>query len=122
MPGGTAGVQTSEELYLNEQMALSAFAPSTADMVFDCIRVTWVAMIVSILFFEATLGSALFTGIVAGFAYAVMVRLMYRHHFEAMRAYAEQQAGVATVAVVTERHVGGGGGGGRASQVAINIV
>ena len=84
-PGGLP-----DDVY-SEQMAFATFAPSTADLVFDCIRVTWVAMIVSILFFEASLGSALWTGVVAGGAYAVMVRIMYRQHFEAMRAYAEQQ-------------------------------
>lgn len=31
-------------------------APSHADLVFDCVRVTWVAMIVSILFFDVRLG------------------------------------------------------------------
>lgn len=79
-----------EDIY-SEQMAFASFAPSTADLVFDCIRVTWVAMIVSILFFEASLSSALWTGLVAGLAYAGMVRVMYRQHFEAMRAFAEQQ-------------------------------
>lgn len=82
-----------EDIY-SEQMAFASFAPSTADLVFDCIRVTWVAMIVSILFFDASLSSALWTGLVAGLAYAAMVRVMYRQHFEAMRAYAEQQAQV----------------------------
>ena len=84
--GANGGVATVEE-----ELAYANFAPSTADLVFDCIRVTWVAMIISILFFEASLGSALWTGAVAGFAYSVMVRIMYRQHFEAMRAYAEQQ-------------------------------
>lgn len=66
--------------------------PSYADLVFDCIRVTWVAMIVSILFFEMNLGAALWTGLIAGFAYSVMVRLMYRQHFAAMQRLAEAQA------------------------------
>ena len=35
-------------------------------------------MIVSILFFDMNLGAALWTGLLAGFAYSVMVRLMYR--------------------------------------------
>lgn len=35
-------------------------------------------MIVSILFFEMNLGAALWTGLLAGFAYSIMVRLMYR--------------------------------------------
>lgn len=66
--------------------------PSSQDLVFDCIRVCWVAMIVSILFFEMSLGAALWTGMLAGLAYSIMVRLMYRQHFFAMRRLAEQQA------------------------------
>lgn len=68
------------------------FMPSSQDLVFDCIRVCWVAMIVSILFFEMSLGAALWTGMLAGLAYSIMVRLMYRQHFFAMRRLAEQQA------------------------------
>ena len=81
----------AEEIYVTDASNF-AFAPSTADLVFDCIRVTWVAMIISILFFDASLGAALWTGFVAGFAYIIMLRVIYRHHFEAMRAYAEQHA------------------------------
>jgi hypothetical protein len=66
--------------------------PSSQDLVFDCIRVTWVACIVSVLFFEMSLGAALWTGLLAGCAYSIMVRLMYRQHFYAMRRLAEQQA------------------------------
>lgn len=87
LPPGT----TVTDVY-GDPASFASFAPSTADLVFDCIRVTWVAMIVSILFFEASLGSALWTGLVAGMAYSLMVRVMYRQHFEAMRAYAEQHA------------------------------
>lgn len=86
-------VGLSEGMY--DQYSYATFAPSTADLAFDCIRVTWVAMIVSILFFEASLGSALWTGLVAGVAYCFMVRAMYRQHFEAMRAYAEDRASAA---------------------------
>jgi len=89
-----AGGVSPEDLY-NEQMAFATFAPSAADLVFDCIRVTWVAMIVSILFFEASLASALSTGMIAGAAYAISVRIMYRQHFEAMRAYANENGAAA---------------------------
>jgi hypothetical protein len=37
----------------------------------------------------------LWTGLIAGIAYCLMVRAMYRQHFEAMRAYAEDRAAVA---------------------------
>jgi len=86
-----AAALSAGEVY-SDPSAFASFAPSTADLVFDCIRVTWVAMIVSILFFEASLGSALSTGLVAGVAYSLMVRIMYRQHFEAMRAYAQEHA------------------------------
>ena len=87
--GGQGGDASS---YGDGLYSLADFAPSTADLAFDCIRVTWVAMIVSILFFEASLGSALWTGVIAGFAYCVMVRAMYRQHFAAMRAHAERES------------------------------
>lgn len=89
LPGG----QGEHAPYGDGFYSLADFAPSTADLAFDCIRVTWVAMIVSILFFEASLGSALWTGVIAGFAYCVMVRAMYRQHFAAMRAHAEREGG-----------------------------
>lgn len=52
--------------------------PRNADIVFDCIRVTWVAMIMCILFFEMSLPSALWTGILVGLAYTLLVRALYR--------------------------------------------
>lgn len=82
---------TADGLSYGDHQALVDLTPSYADLVFDCIRVTWVAMIVSILFFEMNLGAALWTGLVAGLAYSFMVRLMYRQHFAAMRRLAEAQ-------------------------------
>ncbi|EIE27490.1 hypothetical protein COCSUDRAFT_45883 [Coccomyxa subellipsoidea C-169] len=52
--------------------------PGSADIVFDCIRVTWVAMIICILFFEMNLATALWTGLVVGIAYTMFARAMYR--------------------------------------------
>ncbi|WPT17737.1 hypothetical protein PSENEW3_00005739 [Picochlorum sp. SENEW3] len=89
---GDDGEVTIEEVYLNDPSQFQQFAPSRADIIFDCVRVTWIAMIVSILFFDASIGAALWTGLVAGAAYILMLRLLYKQHFEAMRAYAEQQA------------------------------
>ncbi len=86
------GEVTIEEVYFNDPSQFQQFAPSRADIIFDCVRVTWIAMIVSILFFDASIGAALWTGLVAGAAYILMLRLLYKQHFEAMRAYAEQQA------------------------------
>ena len=40
--------------------------PQAADLVFDCIRVTWVSMIVCILFFSMDLSTSLWTGILVG--------------------------------------------------------
>lgn len=51
--------------------------PGNADLVFDCIRVTWVAMIVCILFFSMDLSTALWTGIIVGMGYTMFVRAMY---------------------------------------------
>ena len=82
---------TIEEAYLSDPSQFEQFVPSRADVVFDCMRVTWIAMIVSILFFDANMGLALVTGFVAGMAYLLMLRILYKQHFEAMRAYAEAQ-------------------------------
>lgn len=86
---------TIEEAYFNDPSHFQQFVPSRADLVFDCIRVTWIAMIISILFFDASIEVALWTGLVAGAAYILMLRLLYKQHFEAMRAYAEQHAAAA---------------------------
>jgi hypothetical protein len=56
-----------------------------------------------------SLGAALWTGLLAGFAYSIMVRIMYRSHFHAMRRPAEQQA-----ALRREQEGGGAPGGGPA--------
>jgi hypothetical protein len=83
---------TIEEVYFSDPSQFQQFVPSRADVVFDCVRVTWIAMIISILFFDASIGAALWTGLIAGMAYIIMLRLLYKQHFEAMRAYAEQHA------------------------------
>ena len=41
-------------------------------------QVTWVAMIICILFFEMNLATALWTGLVVGIAYTMFARAMYR--------------------------------------------
>ncbi len=74
------------------------------------------------LFFEMSLGAALWTGLLAGCAYSIMVRLMYRQHFYAMRRLAEQQAAVrrelesggSTPVSGTGTGAAGGGAGGGA--------
>lgn len=89
------GEEMSEDMMSSiDPSAFANFAPSTADLMFDCVRVCWVAMIVSILFFEASLASALWTGVVAGLAYALLIRVLYRQHFRAMQAYAEAAAAI----------------------------
>lgn len=78
--------------------------PSNSDIIFDCIRVTWVAMIICILFFEMNLASALWTGIITGLAYTLFVRAMYQsqldvlHREQAMRQGRMQAAGAQTAA------------------------
>ena len=42
------------------------------------VQVTWVAMIICILFFEMNLATALWTGLVVGIAYTMFARAMYR--------------------------------------------
>ncbi|KAL0028755.1 hypothetical protein WJX79_005101 [Trebouxia sp. C0005] len=78
--------------------------PSNSDIIFDCIRVTWVAMIICILFFEMNLASALWTGIITGLAYTLFVRAMYQsqldvlHREQALRQGRMQAAGAHTAA------------------------
>ena len=90
-PGAGVPPETMEDAYLSDPSQFEHFVPSRADVMFDCVRVTWIAMIVSILFFDANMGLALCTGFVAGMAYLLMLRVLYKQHFEAMRAYAEAQ-------------------------------
>jgi hypothetical protein len=90
-PGDTVLPVTMEDAYLSDPSQFEHFVPSRADLMFDCVRVTWIAMIVSILFFDANMGLALCTGAVAGMAYLLMLRVLYRQHLEAMRSYAESQ-------------------------------
>lgn len=52
--------------------------PTSVDLVFDCIRVMWVAMIVCILFFEMDLSRALWTGVVVGLAYSIICSRRWR--------------------------------------------
>ena len=81
--------------FIAEQM------PSNSDIIFDCIRVTWVAMIICILFFEMNLASALWTGIITGLAYTLFVRAMYQSQLDVLhreQAMRQQAAGVQTAA------------------------
>jgi len=78
-PQGPGGFDENGEMLRNNAMVLSEQAPSGADVVFDCIRVTWVAMIVSILFFNMDIANALWTGVIFGLGYTIFVRAMYRH-------------------------------------------
>lgn len=80
---------TEEEYYGGWDPALG---PSPADVVFDTIRVAWLGMIISILFFGLPLGAAMWTGLAAALMYSLAMRVMYRRHFQVMRALAEQQA------------------------------
>lgn len=81
--------------------------PSNSDIIFDCIRVTWVAMIICILFFEMNLASALWTGIITGLAYTLFVRAMYQsqldvlHREQALRNSRNHTANAADTAVGT---------------------
>lgn len=91
-PGDALEVTSLEDLYGHEgHPHMVELTPNHTDLVFDMFRVTWVAMIVSVLFFEMDLGAALWTGLLAGLAYSFMVRLMYRQHFAAMQRMAAEQ-------------------------------
>ena len=79
--------------------------PSNSDIIFDCIRVTWVAMIICILFFEMNLASALWTGIITGLAYTLFVRAMYQSQLDVLhrdQALRNGRAQPANAAVITD--------------------
>ena len=49
------------------------------------LQVTWVAMIICILFFEMNLATALWTGLVVGIAYTMFARAMYRQQLAVLQ-------------------------------------
>ena len=49
------------------------------------VQVTWVSMIICILFFETSLANALWTGLIVGILYTLFVRAMYRHQLAVVR-------------------------------------
>ena len=49
------------------------------------VQVTWVAMIICILFFEMNLAMALWTGLIVGLAYTGFARAMYRTQLAAIQ-------------------------------------
>ena len=54
----------------------------------DCcvvLQVTWVAMIICILFFEMNLATALWTGLIVGIAYTMFARAMYRQQLAVLQ-------------------------------------
>lgn len=59
-PGGDSGLWAIDE------------PPAVADYVFDCIRVTWVVLIVCILFFELSVSRSFLTGALMGSAYVAL--------------------------------------------------
>lgn len=91
---GPSGFDENGEMLRNNALVLSEQTPTGADVVFDCIRVTWVAMIVSILFFNMDIANALWTGIIFGLGYTIFVRAMYRHQLrQLMREQALREGG-----------------------------
>ena len=64
--------------------------PGFADYVFDCIRVTWVTMIICILFLELNVTRSFVVGAVVGVLYTVVARGLYAHR--QMRFRRQQQA------------------------------
>lgn len=85
------GFDENGEMLRNNALILSEQTPSGADVVFDCIRVTWVAMIVSILFFNMDIANALWTGVIFGLGYTIFVRAMYRHQLRQLMREQQQQ-------------------------------
>ena len=49
------------------------------------VQVTWVAMIICILFFEMNLATALWTGLIVGIAYTMFARAMYRQQLAVLQ-------------------------------------
>ncbi|KAK9821295.1 hypothetical protein WJX81_003053 [Elliptochloris bilobata] len=85
--GGTEGdafdlddrAHNAGPLFLGEQM------PGSADIVFDCIRITWIATIVAVLFLNLNLPTALVAGLIVGVGYTLFARAMYRQQIAALQ-------------------------------------
>lgn len=94
-PGTNDADITIEDYAVEHHAAMSMgldAVPGNADMLFDCIRVTWIFMIICILFFEMNLSTALWSGIVAGIGYTLFVRALYRQQLAAAQAEAARSA------------------------------
>lgn len=90
---GNNSFDESDAARNNAHLFAADQVPGGADVVFDCIRVTWVAMIICILFFEMSLANALWTGLIIGLAYTLFVRAMYRHQLAVMMREQQRLAG-----------------------------
>jgi len=64
----------------------SLYGSGPADAMFDSVRIAWVAMIVSVLFFGQPLGAALWTGLIAGIMYSILMRMAIRGQMAALAA------------------------------------
>lgn len=64
----------------------SVYRSGPADAMFDSVRIAWVAMIVSVLFFGQPLGAALWTGLIAGIMYSLLMRMAIRGQMAALAA------------------------------------
>eukprot|EP00879_Flechtneria_rotunda_P009722 GHRR01010171.1.p1 GENE.GHRR01010171.1~~GHRR01010171.1.p1 ORF type:complete len:347 (+),score=117.32 GHRR01010171.1:2-1042(+) len=91
---GLAGPGTDQGLWGSEE------PPAVADCVFDCIRVTWVVLIVCILFFEMSVSRSFMTGALIGSAYVAVAASWA----SAMRRRRHQGAAAAAAYWVAGRH------------------
>lgn len=52
-------------------------APSSADHIFDCVRVAWIAMIILILILDMPVNQAMMYGLAMGMGYVVLAKALY---------------------------------------------
>eukprot|EP01026_Neomeris_dumetosa_P008920 TRINITY_DN1291_c0_g1_i4.p2 TRINITY_DN1291_c0_g1~~TRINITY_DN1291_c0_g1_i4.p2 ORF type:complete len:354 (-),score=46.72 TRINITY_DN1291_c0_g1_i4:740-1801(-) len=69
--------------------------PGPADYIFDCIRVSWVAMIICILFLNFTLSKAFLSGVIVGLVYMLFCKVISALHFNPFRVNSEGNEGEA---------------------------
>jgi hypothetical protein len=71
--------------------------PAVADYIFDCIRVTWVVLIVCILFFELDVASSFVTGALLGTVYVALAASWAAARRRNRRQHIQRVATVAAV-------------------------
>lgn len=95
-----APVERTYDADLDGDPLSMAEPPSATDYVFDCIRVTWVTMIICILFFEFSVAKSFLAGAIVGVVYTVFSKAMYSTHGRRLHPHVTEPALASTIILV----------------------